>query len=200
MTTALALAAACIGMTGVAAADSEPVPQPRKPVVKTSLETAGRGLVTLAEKSRPAAGPSAAWVRVRSLYGGGVQCLDADINGGGGNGNRVQVWTCNGLPQQRWFSADNGMLMNGRFPGMCLDADVNGGGLNGTRLQLWQCSGATQQLWGALPNDFSLYNFRFLNNFTTVVDRNSLWPGDGAGTHLWGKNFQPQQWWVIEPV
>jgi hypothetical protein len=68
-------------------------------------------------------------------------CLDADATNGG-NGTQLQLWQCNGSPQQTWYfrggppypgwSYQNGMNWpNGR----CLDADVNAG-WDGTKVQL----------------------------------------------------------------
>lgn len=139
----------------------------------------------------------AGWFVIRSLFGSGNQCLDADSNGGG-NGTKVQVWACNGSNQQLWFWADDLSVRNGLFPSMCLDADTNGGGANGTRVQLWVCNGSTQQQWGVLPNDVAIYNMRFFNNGNTVMDRDTNAPGNGAQVQLWAKNFQPQQWWSPE--
>ena len=31
-----------------------------------------------------------------------LRCLDADLNTIGGNGTKVQLWDCNGQPQQNW--------------------------------------------------------------------------------------------------
>ncbi|MFD7660825.1 RICIN domain-containing protein [Actinosynnema sp. NPDC059797] len=135
--------------------------------------------------------------RIRSLHGDRTQCLDADSNNGE-NGTRVQVWRCNGQPQQVWV-AEGGQLRNERFPGMCLDADTTTGGANGTRLQLWRCNGESQQQWRLLPDDLAIYNLRFLNDFRTVVDRDPA-QVDGAVAQLWEKNFQSQQWWQFEPA
>jgi hypothetical protein len=139
----------------------------------------------------------AGWVRIRSLYGDQSQCLDADATAGG-NGTKVQVWTCNGSTQQAWYSTDDGFLINGRFQSKCLDADLNGQGGNGTRLQLWDCNWTSQQQWWFRANDLAMYNGRFLNNFNTCVDRDTNVPGNGARAQLWQKNFQSQQWWRVE--
>lgn len=129
------------------------------------------------------------------------QCLDADLNGGGVNGNKVQVWACNGSTQQEWVTnpgVGGGVeLESAQFPGMCLDADVNGGGANGTKVQLWQCNGQSQQSWVSFPNDLAIYNVRFFNGGNTVLDRDINVPGNGARAQLWTKNFQSQQWWQV---
>lgn len=138
----------------------------------------------------------AGWVVIHSYYGSGRQCLDADANTGG-NGTKVQVWDCNYQPQQLWW-AENGFLINGKFQTKCLDADTNGGGRNGTKVQLWDCNWQSQQRWWTRTNDLAIYNERFLNNWNTVLDRDTNVPGNGARAQLWQKNFQSQQWWWIE--
>jgi hypothetical protein len=161
----------------------------------TSRENLG---VTFAEAAQPQLAP-AGWFRIRSLYGDGSQCLDADVNNGG-NGTKVQVWTCTDALQQLWFWTDDKRVINRAFPTMCLDADTNGGGADGTIVQLWQCNGSLQQQWGVLPNDVAIYNDLFFNNANTVLDRDTNTPGNGAQVQLWTKNFEPQQWWRPESV
>lgn len=141
----------------------------------------------------------AGWVRIRSLYGAQDQCLEAQAAGGGGNGTRVRVWTCDGTAEQDWFATDDFYLINGLFS-KCLDADVVGGGGNGTRLQLWDCNASSQQRWFTFANDMAIYNDRFYNNGNTVVDRDVNVVGNGAPAQLWTKNFQPQQWWRPEAI
>ncbi|MFD9562165.1 RICIN domain-containing protein [Streptomyces sp. NPDC059994] len=133
--------------------------------------------------------------RLKSRFGYGNQCLDADFDGGG-NGTKVQAWTCNGSDQQKWYLYDDWTWENAHFRGMCLDADFDGHGANGTKVQLWSCNGSDQQKWGGRENDLAIYNVRFLNNYRTVLDRDPT-TANGAQVQLWAKNFQPQQWWDL---
>ncbi|GLW12637.1 hypothetical protein Misp01_77650 [Microtetraspora sp. NBRC 13810] len=140
------------------------------------------------------------WVRITNRFSGRVhasQCLDVDINAGGANGSKVQVWQCNGSQQQLWFWWLDGYLESARFRGKCLDADLIGGGANGTRLQLWSCNGSSQQVFWMYANDLAIYNERFYGGGNTVADRNATIPGNGAQVQLWQKNFQSQQWWSV---
>ena len=71
-------------------------------------------------------------------------CLDA-VSQHIGNGDKVQLWTCNGGSQQRWFL--NGTeLQNGANRHLCLDATSQHIG-NGDQIQLWTCNGGSQQQW-----------------------------------------------------
>ena len=69
-------------------------------------------------------------------------CLD-DTGNSSANGNKVQIWTCNGGAAQNWTYAEDGTL---RIHGKCLDA-AGYGTKAGTKLQLWSCTNRTNQMW-----------------------------------------------------
>lgn len=69
------------------------------------------------------------------------KCVD-DTASGTANGNKIQIWTCNGRIAQRWHFTSSGQL---QIFGKCID-DTNAGG-SGARLQLLTCSGRTTQAW-----------------------------------------------------
>jgi Ricin-type beta-trefoil lectin domain/Putative Ig domain len=69
-------------------------------------------------------------------------CLD-DTNNKSTNGNKVQLWPCNGEATQNWTYAEDGTL---RIHGKCLD-DTGYGTKAGTKLQLWSCTNHTNQMW-----------------------------------------------------
>jgi Ricin-type beta-trefoil lectin domain/Putative Ig domain len=69
-------------------------------------------------------------------------CLD-DTGNSSANGNKVQVWACNGGAAQNWTYAEDGTL---RIHGKCLD-DTGYGTKAGTKLQLWSCTNHTNQMW-----------------------------------------------------
>ena len=73
------------------------------------------------------------------------RCLDADLNTIGGNGTKVQLWDCNGQPQQKWYY--DGKFTHSGYNARCLDADLNTIGGDGTKVQLWDCNGQPQQQW-----------------------------------------------------
>ncbi|MEU9128402.1 RICIN domain-containing protein [Kitasatospora sp. NPDC048540] len=138
------------------------------------------------------------YVRIHSLYSKTPgQCLDVDIWGKGANGSKIQTWTCNNSPQQEWIYWSDGSLESVKFPGMCLDADTNGNGKDGNLVQLYKCNGWANQRWYHPSGDLAIYNVRFNNNNTKVLDRDATQPGDGAKAQLWTKNFASQQWWEI---
>jgi Ricin-type beta-trefoil lectin domain/Putative Ig domain len=74
----------------------------------------------------------------------GGKCLD-DTGNSSANGNKVQMWTCNGGAAQSWTYAEDGTL---RIHGKCLDV-IGRGTSSGTGVQIWSCTGAANQQWVA---------------------------------------------------
>ena len=138
----------------------------------------------------PAAAASFNWVSVRS-----GRCIDADLNTIGANGTKVQLWDCNGQPQQRWTYYTNGTIKTAKSR-KCLDADLNTIGRNGTKVQLWDCNGSRQQQWTFIGGGvsgasrlISQYNGRCLDADLNTIRRN------GTKVQLWDCNSQSQQDW-----
>ncbi|MFD0327557.1 ricin-type beta-trefoil lectin domain protein [Streptacidiphilus monticola] len=77
----------------------------------------------------------------------GHLCAD-DSQSGTANGNKIEVWTCNGTGAQSWTAAADGSL---RVLGKCMDA-TSGGTANGTLIQLYRCNGTGSQVWQAGAN------------------------------------------------
>lgn len=76
-------------------------------------------------------------------------CLDAYAPGDGQLGDRVQVYSCNGQPQQLWWNSwsylgSTNPLVNSAH-GMCLDADTYNIWTPGDHVQLWACTGQPNQ-------------------------------------------------------
>jgi hypothetical protein len=72
----------------------------------------------------------------------GGKCLD-DTGNSSANGNKVQMWTCNGGAPQKWTYAKDGTF---RIHGKCLDV-IGKGTSSGTGVQIWSCTGAGNQQW-----------------------------------------------------
>ena len=73
------------------------------------------------------------------------KCVDNN-NGSGTNGNKVQIWTCDGnAPAQNWTVNSNGTLT---IDGGCMD--ITGANYtNGTLVEWWTCNGGANQQWQA---------------------------------------------------
>jgi Ricin-type beta-trefoil lectin domain/Putative Ig domain len=74
------------------------------------------------------------------LKGPEGKCLD-DSGGGTTNGNKIDIWTCNNTPAQKWTFAGKELSVLGR----CV-ADHNYTGA-GTKLVLWSCIGHKNEQW-----------------------------------------------------
>ena len=77
-------------------------------------------------------------------------CLDAHASDMAKNGGRVQVWSCNGQPQQRW-TYDRATSAIRVSSGLCLDVHAAEMTMNGWRVQVWACNGQVQQQWTPMP-------------------------------------------------
>jgi hypothetical protein len=99
------------------------------------------------------------WGTITNVNSG--KCLDAETDSANNpthNGDRVELWTCNGGSQQQWefvlksngyfsvcnkYAADRGLAM-------CLDAETDAThspNLNGDVVQLWNWGGGSNQTW-----------------------------------------------------
>jgi len=124
------------------------------------------------------------------IIGMGGKCLDA-AGGGTGNGTPIQVWSCNGFSQQKWFATVSGAGLMGVPSGRNLDA-VGYGITDGTRLQLWGATGASNQAW------------RFTNSAIVgvggkVMDAVNGGSANGTKLQLWDSLGNPQQTWNFRP-
>jgi non-reducing end alpha-L-arabinofuranosidase len=73
------------------------------------------------------------------------KCVDNN-NGSGTNGNKVQIWTCDGnTAAQNWTVNSNGTLT---IDGGCMDI-TNANYSNGTLIEWWTCNGGANQQWQA---------------------------------------------------
>ena len=74
-----------------------------------------------------------------------ADCVDL-ANASATNGNKVQLYTCNGIATaQSWTLASNGTV---QIDGGCMD--ITGANYsNGTLIELWTCNGGANQQWQA---------------------------------------------------
>lgn len=89
----------------------------------------------------------------------GGKCID-DAGNGTVNGNKIQIWTCNGGASQKWtYTPDGnpggaGTLTNN---GKCLDI-VGRGTTNNTKIDLYRCNSGANQQWYIVGTSGWLYN------------------------------------------
>jgi Ricin-type beta-trefoil lectin domain len=121
---------------------------------------------------------------------GQYMCLDAAADQMR-NGGKVQLWTCNGQPQQIWYVEDLGVMRNGRNSNFCLEAhgeQIRDGGT----VQLWTCNYASWQRW------YEGYSLAWQNgkNRSLCLDAKAQEIRDGGRIQLWTCNGQRQQRWI----
>jgi hypothetical protein len=87
------------------------------------------------------------------IKGPGGKCVDVSGDDTGGNGARVQLWTCrDGMADEHWTRSGTTVRTLGR----CLDV-AGGATTDGSAVQLYDCNGSGAQQWVARP-DGSLRN------------------------------------------
>lgn len=74
----------------------------------------------------------------------GGKCLGVHAPDMRSDGGKVQVWGCNGEPQQQWRSVGTAIVNAG---GKCLDVHAPDMRNDGGRVQVWGCNREPQQQW-----------------------------------------------------
>jgi hypothetical protein len=116
-----------------------------------------------------------------------AKCVDNN-NGSGANGNKVQMWDCDGYaPAQNWTVNSNGTLT---IDGGCMD--ITGANYsNGTLVELWTCNGGANQQWrsenGQLVNPAS----------GKCLDDPGFNTANGTQLILWSCNGGSNQQWHL---
>jgi hypothetical protein len=112
-------------------------------------------------------------------------CADNN-NGSGANGNKVQIWTCDGnASAQNWTVNSNGTVT---IDGGCMD--ITGANYsNGTLVELWTCNGGANQQWqatnGELVNPASGKCLDDPNSSTTNGTQLILYTCNGGNNQKW---------------
>jgi beta-glucosidase len=91
--------------------------------------------------------PAGSGIATTSLVGYQGLCLDV-ANDSNANGNKVEIYTCNGTNGQQWTLEPNGTV---HADGSCLDVAA-GGTANGTLVDLYACNGSGAQVWQPQSN------------------------------------------------
>lgn len=113
-------------------------------------------------------------------------CLDND-NRSTTNGNKIQIWGCNGTVAQQWSFVEAGSTL--RVQGKCLD--IAGGATgNGTKVQLWDCNSTGAQVWipqsnGSYRNPQSGRCLDIPSGSTTAGTQVQIWDCNGSGAQRW---------------
>jgi hypothetical protein len=121
------------------------------------------------------------------------KCLD-DAGNSSANGNKVQIWACNGGAGQNWTyepDTDPGDAGEVVIDGKCLD--IKGyGTTNGSLLDLWSCTSGPNQQWYIVGSDGELYN----PASGKCIDDPYHSANNGTQLDIWDCNGQPWQAWT----
>lgn len=107
------------------------------------------------------------------------------------DGNKIQLWGCNGTLAQKWTAQSNGAITN-NSNGYCLDAQ-NGSTAQGTIVQLFHCNGTLAQQWRVNATTGVITN----QKSGLCLDDKSANTADGTQIQLWGCNGTPAQKWLF---
>ncbi len=122
---------------------------------------------------------------------GAGKCLD-DPNSTTTLGTQLQIYTCNGQPNQTWtHSSSNQLTLSVGGTTLCLDAYDNQTKA-GTKVETWSCNGGANQQWNLNSN----------GTITGVqsglcLDVTGASTANGALAELWTCNGQSNQQWTL---
>ena len=112
-------------------------------------------------------------------------CID-DWHSGTGDGNVVDLYTCNGTGAQVMTMASSGKTLV-TVNGMCLDV-TNFGTSAGTKIQLWNCDGGSNQEWTPGANNSLQYSGMCLDDpgsSQTPGIQLQIWNCNGTNAQRW---------------
>ncbi|HSX28838.1 MAG TPA: ricin-type beta-trefoil lectin domain protein [Candidatus Saccharimonadales bacterium] len=124
------------------------------------------------------------------IVGKAGKCLDNDAQHKT-DGNKIQLYGCNGTAAQQWRVNSNGTITNAN--GYCLD--VQGGGkVKGTLVQLYHCLGTANQKWKVDSGNKTIINSSsglcLDDKYSSTANGNQIWTWDCNGTDA--------QKWTVE--
>ncbi len=128
-----------------------------------------------------------------AIVGIGNMCLDNNRNIKA-NGNKIQLYTCNGTSAQKWSIKANSTIVNDN--GYCLD--VKGAGKTAeTLVQLYSCNGTVAQVWKVNKQQHTITNpnsgLCLDDKYAHTTNGNQIWIYTCNGTSA-------QKWNPAEPT
>jgi hypothetical protein len=154
--------------------------------VTGSPQIAALELVTpvVATPTPPAPQPNTTFTAIKGIAS---KCIDNRYNTKA-NGNKIQLYTCNGSDAQKWALQSSGAIKN--INGYCLDAQSSGT-KPGTLVQLYQCNGTDAQIWKVNTTNHTIVN----PHANLCLDDYSSRTGNGTQIQLWTCNGTDAQKW-----
>jgi hypothetical protein len=107
------------------------------------------------------------------------KCVDLP-NANTTNGNRLQLWDCNGTNAQRWLFMSDGTIRSGVNTNKCIDLP-GWNTADGTPIQIYDCNGGSNQQWTAINNTIQGFGGECIDDPGAVTT-------DGTKLQYWGCN------------
>jgi hypothetical protein len=152
-----------------------------------STEAAVQANIVAAGYSASASGTTGATGVIKSGYNSS-DCVDNN-NASATNGNKVQIWTCDGnTGAQNWTLSSSGTIT---IDGGCMD--ITGASYsNGTDIEWWTCNGGANQQWAAESNG------TIVNPASGMCLDDPDWNvTNGTQLDLWACNGGTNQNWTV---
>jgi len=176
-------------MVALLQATGDPVSGTRNHPARVRINI-GRAMAQVA----PSGPPTVEIDRRRLIRSSTGRCLDAHGPTAHQNGGRVQVWSCNGNPQQLWTALPNGALRN-EAAGLCLEVNGLEIARDGALARLWLCNTSPQQRWTIRPSDSTIKISSGL--CLDAVKREQF--DDGGRVVVYRCHGESQQKWTFVP-
>jgi hypothetical protein len=150
------------------------------------------------------------YIRTYKMVNTGTgRCLDAFYSYGGGNGNPVGLWACNGGWTEEWHVYTLGLayapysyVFKNARTNRCLDYPGSSGGSNGWQYQTWDCYYNAGQRFRLDPHPSgggTHYVSNMLGGSANVMDAfQSGGGGDGNPVGNWVKTGSTLQAWRFD--
>jgi hypothetical protein len=142
-----------------------------------------QGGVTDAAPTRENPGAALGGSSGSAFVGLAGKCLD-DNGDGTADGNKIQLWDCNGTDAQDWTYSGGQLVGPG---GKCLDVQSNDQA-NGTVVQLYTCNGTGAQQW-------TLTNDAIVSSGGYCLDATGWGTANGTQLQIWGCTGADNQRW-----
>ena len=147
----------------------------------TTLAGCQGGVVGSASRENSGAALGGSGSAIVGLAG---KCLD-DNGDGTADGNKIQLWDCNGTDAQNWTYRDGQLVGPG---GKCLDVQWNNQA-NGTIVQLYSCNGTDAQKW-------TMTNNTIVSAGGYCLDATGFGTANGTQLEIWGCTGGDNQRWT----
>jgi hypothetical protein len=174
-------------MVALLQSTGDPLTDPRNTPPRVRINI-GKAIEQVAPSTPPVLEPD----RRRLIRSSTGRCLDAHGPTARVDGGRVQVWSCNGNPQQLWTALGNGTVRNDA--GLCLAVHGPDLARNGGRVQVWSCNTSAQQRWTIDPSSKTVR----VSSGLCLDAKDAEQFRDGGSVIVYGCHGKPNQKWTFE--